>query len=88
VPFTILRPNFYMHNVTELWPPSLDPQGNYYAPAGEARISMVDARDVAAVAARVLAGDPAARSGTCRLTTPRPVPACWPPAWANGSPTG
>ena len=115
VPFTILRPNFYMHNVTELWPPSLDPQGNYYAPAGEARISMVDARDVGAVAARVLAGGPgrpgprrdraggaqprrggrqarrhasAARSGTFRSTTPRPVPACWPRAWANGSPTG
>ena len=33
MPFTILRPNFYMHNVTELWPPSLDPQGNYYAAA-------------------------------------------------------
>ena len=33
VPFTILRPNFYMHNVTELWPPSLDPQGHCYAPA-------------------------------------------------------
>jgi len=62
VPFTILRPNFYMHNVTELWPASLDPQGNYYAPAGEARISMVDARDVAAVAARVLAGEPAGRA--------------------------
>jgi uncharacterized protein YbjT (DUF2867 family) len=62
VPFTILRPNFYMHNVTELWPPSLDPQGNYYAPAGEARISMVDARDVAAVAARVLAGAPAGQA--------------------------
>jgi DNA-binding transcriptional LysR family regulator len=30
----------------------------------------------------------AARSGTCRSATPRPVPACWPPAWANGSPTG
>ena len=62
VPFTILRPNFYMHNVTELWPPSLDPQGNYYAPAGEARISMVDARDVGAVAARVLAGEPAGQA--------------------------
>jgi len=62
VPFTILRPNFYMHNVTELWPPSLDPQGNYYAPAGEARISMVDARDVGAVAARVLAGAPAGQA--------------------------
>jgi uncharacterized protein YbjT (DUF2867 family) len=68
VPFTILRPNFYMHNVTELWPPSLDPQGNYYAPAGEARISMVDARDVAAVAARVLAGEPAGQA--CDVTGP------------------
>ena len=62
VPFTILRPNFYMHNVTDLWPPSLDPQGNYYAPAGEARISMVDARAVAADAARVLAGEPAGQA--------------------------
>jgi uncharacterized protein YbjT (DUF2867 family) len=57
VPGTILRPNFYMHNVTALWPPTLDPQGNYYAPAGDARISMVDARDVAAVAARALTED-------------------------------
>jgi len=68
VPFTILRPNFYMHNVTELWPPSLDPRGNYYAPAGEASISMVDARDVAAVAARVLAGEPAGQA--CDVTGP------------------
>src|SRR6266542_4453163 len=71
VPFTILRPNFYMHNVTELWPPSLDPQGNYYAPAGQARISMVDARDVAAVAARVLAANPAGRA--VDVTGPEPL---------------
>jgi uncharacterized protein YbjT (DUF2867 family) len=57
VPATILRPNFYMHNVTELWPPTVDPQGNYYAPAGDARISMVDARDVAGVAACALTED-------------------------------
>jgi uncharacterized protein YbjT (DUF2867 family) len=57
VPATILRPNFYMHNVTALWPPTVDPQGNYYAPAGDARISMVDARDVAAVAACALTED-------------------------------
>jgi hypothetical protein len=31
VPWTILRPNFYMHNVTALWPPTLDGQGNYCA---------------------------------------------------------
>jgi uncharacterized protein YbjT (DUF2867 family) len=57
LPGTILRPNFYLHNVTTGWAPTLDPQGNYYAPAGDARISMTDARDVAAVAARVLTGD-------------------------------
>jgi uncharacterized protein YbjT (DUF2867 family) len=56
VPFTILRPNFFMHNVTAGWAPTLDPQGNYYAPAGDAAISMVDARDVAEVAADVLTG--------------------------------
>jgi len=47
----------YMHNVTTLWPPAIGPDGNYYAPAGEARISIVDARDIAAVAARVLTED-------------------------------
>jgi uncharacterized protein YbjT (DUF2867 family) len=57
IPWTILRPNMYMHNVTSLWPPTIGPDGNYYAPAGDARISMVDARDVAAVAARVLTED-------------------------------
>lgn len=54
VPYTILRPNMYMHNVTSLWPASIGPDGNYYAPAGDARISAVDARDVAAVACSVL----------------------------------
>jgi uncharacterized protein YbjT (DUF2867 family) len=56
VPFTIIRPNFYLHNVTAGWAPTLDPQGNYYAPAGDALISMVDARDVAAVAFAALTG--------------------------------
>lgn len=57
VPYTILRPNMYMHNVTSLWPPTIGPDGNYYAPAGDARISAIDARDVAAVAARALTED-------------------------------
>ena len=34
--------------------PSISPSGTFYADAGDARISMVDARDVAAVAAVVL----------------------------------
>jgi uncharacterized protein YbjT (DUF2867 family) len=57
VPYTILRPNMYMHNVSALWPARLDQDGTYYAPAGDARISMTDARDVAAVAARALLDD-------------------------------
>jgi uncharacterized protein YbjT (DUF2867 family) len=54
VPYTILRPNMYMHNVTSVWPASIGPDGSYYAPAADARISAVDARDVAAVACSVL----------------------------------
>jgi uncharacterized protein YbjT (DUF2867 family) len=57
VPHTILRPNMYMHNVSAVWPPSLSDDGSYHAPAGDARISMVDARDVAAVATRALLED-------------------------------
>ena len=57
VPYTILRPNMYMHTVSTLWPASVGSDGSYYAPAGDARISMTDARDVAAVAARALLGD-------------------------------
>jgi uncharacterized protein YbjT (DUF2867 family) len=57
VPHTILRPNFYSHNVTGGWAPTLDPQGNYYAPAGDARISMLDVRDIAALAFAALTSD-------------------------------
>ena len=72
VPFTIIRPNFYLHNVTAGWAPTLDPQGNYYAPAGDALISMVDARDVAAVAFAALTGR--RRTGkTYDVTGPEPL---------------
>jgi uncharacterized protein YbjT (DUF2867 family) len=57
VAYTIMRPNFYMHNVSAVWPLSTGPDGNYYAPAGDARITMTDARDVAAVSARALRED-------------------------------
>lgn len=57
VPWTILRPNMYMHNVSAIWPQSIGADGNYYAPAGDARISMIDARDIARVAAHVLTSD-------------------------------
>ena len=50
----IVRPNLFLQNVPENTIPSIDADGNFYANAGDARISMVDTRDVAAVAARLL----------------------------------
>jgi uncharacterized protein YbjT (DUF2867 family) len=49
-----VRPNLFLQNVPENTIPSIDGDGNFYANAGDARISMVDTRDVAAVAASVL----------------------------------
>jgi uncharacterized protein YbjT (DUF2867 family) len=54
LPHVILRPNLFLQNVPESNIPAIGPDGNLYVNAGEARISMVDTRDVAAVAAVVL----------------------------------
>jgi uncharacterized protein YbjT (DUF2867 family) len=54
LPFVILRPNLFLQNIPESTIPSIDPSGNLYGDAGDARISMVDTRDVAAVAAVAL----------------------------------
>jgi uncharacterized protein YbjT (DUF2867 family) len=54
VPHAIVRPNMFTQNVPESTIPSIDASGTFYANAGDARISMVDTRDVAAVAAALL----------------------------------
>jgi uncharacterized protein YbjT (DUF2867 family) len=54
LPYVLVRPNLFLQNIPESTIPSIDSAGNFYADAGEARISMVDTRDVAAVAAAVL----------------------------------
>jgi uncharacterized protein YbjT (DUF2867 family) len=50
----ILRPNLFLQNVPESTIPSIGEDGRFYVNAGHARISMVDTRDVAAVASVVL----------------------------------
>jgi hypothetical protein len=55
-PAVIVRPNLFQQNVTESTIPSIDGNGQFYLDAGPARISMVDTRDVAAVAAVALTG--------------------------------
>lgn len=54
LPYVIVRPNLFLQNILEATIPSLDAAGKFYVDAGEARISMVDTRDVAAVAAVAL----------------------------------
>jgi len=54
LPYVIVRPNLFLQNVPESTIPSIDGSGTFYVNAGQARISMVDTRDVAAVAAAVL----------------------------------
>jgi uncharacterized protein YbjT (DUF2867 family) len=49
-----VRPNLFLQNIPESTIPSVDASGTFYADAGDARISMVDTRDVAAVFAVVL----------------------------------
>lgn len=54
VPHAVVRPNMFIQNIPENTIPSIDQDGNFYANAGDARISMVDTRDIAAVAATLL----------------------------------
>jgi uncharacterized protein YbjT (DUF2867 family) len=54
VPYVILRPNLLLQSVVDTTIPSIDADGRFCVNAGSARISMVDARDAAAVAAAVL----------------------------------
>lgn len=57
LPYVILRPNLFLQNIPDSTIPAIDASGNFYVNAGQARISMADTRDVAAVAAATLTGD-------------------------------
>ena len=55
--WTFLRPNFYMQNFSRQMAASIRDRGVFAQPESNAPISFVDARDVARVAAAVLASD-------------------------------
>jgi uncharacterized protein YbjT (DUF2867 family) len=52
--WTILRPTMFMQNLAPMYADSVAKTSTLYAPAGDARIPWVDARDIAAVARIVL----------------------------------
>ena len=54
--FTILRPNMFHQNVLTYFAPSIRSQRVFHSSMGNARVSFLDVRDIAAVAAKSLAG--------------------------------
>ncbi|MCU1240193.1 MAG: hypothetical protein JWO71_919 [Candidatus Acidoferrum typicum] len=72
LPFTILRPNSFHQNVVTYFAPSIRAQGVFYSSMGNAKTSYLDVRDIAAVAAKALAGGE--HSGkTYELNGPEPL---------------
>jgi uncharacterized protein YbjT (DUF2867 family) len=70
VPYTFLRPNWYMQNfLAGFLADPIRARGAFALPAGDGAVSFVDARDVAAVAAHALCADAAGAEWT--LTGPR-----------------
>ena len=54
IDYTFLRPNGFMQNLANQQAASIKAQGAFYFPAADTRISHVDVRDIARVAAAVL----------------------------------
>ena len=54
VPFTFLRPSFFMQNLSTVHRDDIRDRGEIFVPAGKGTTSFIDARDVAAVAVKTL----------------------------------
>ena len=69
IPHTLLRSNAYMQNVLALVP-AIAATSSFGSAAGKGRVGLVDARDVAAVAAQIAASPDAHAGKTYWLTGP------------------
>lgn len=57
VGFNIIRPNWFMQNFNSYWIEGINKQNKIFLPVADAKGSFIDARDIAAVAAELLASD-------------------------------
>lgn len=55
--YNIIRPNWFMQNFNTFWIQGILEHGKIFLPVGAAKGSFIDARDIAAVAARLLSTD-------------------------------
>jgi uncharacterized protein YbjT (DUF2867 family) len=54
IPFTFLRPNFFIQNFVNFFAQTIKNQDAFYLAAGDGKVSFVDVRDIAAVAVHSL----------------------------------
>ena len=54
VAYNIIRPNWFMQNFQTFWIQGINQEGKILLPAGRAKASFIDARDIAAAAVRLL----------------------------------
>jgi uncharacterized protein YbjT (DUF2867 family) len=55
--YNIIRPNWFMQNFNTFWLQGIRSAGQIFLPVGDSKGSFIDARDIAAVAARLLTSD-------------------------------
>lgn len=55
--YNIIRPNWFMQNFNTFWVQGIREHKKILLPAGNAKVSFIDARDIAAVAAKLLTSD-------------------------------
>jgi len=70
VPYTILRANGFMQNLISSFAQTIKNQGAFYLPAKDSKISIIDVRDIAAVAAKVLTSNGSHQGKTYTLSGP------------------
>ena len=68
--YTILRPGGFLQNITTYYAPTIRTQNAFYAAMNEAKVSLIDVRDVAGVAAKVLSAPEAHAGKTYELSGP------------------
>lgn len=55
--YNIVRPNWFLQNFNTFWVQGINEQRKILLPAGEAKVSFIDSRDISAVIAKLLVDD-------------------------------
>jgi uncharacterized protein YbjT (DUF2867 family) len=70
IPFTFLRPNEFMQNFINFHSPSIKGTNAFYIPLEDAKVSLVDVRDIAAIAVESLIDEDKHKNKTYLMTGP------------------